>query len=63
MLKGVNIVKKQRKLMKKNEVEIETIFLSNTRKYIKIYLNLIFETIVFLIGFIINIIQNLNILK
>jgi hypothetical protein len=49
--------------MKKNEVEIETIFLSNTRKYIKIYLNLIFETIVFLIGFIINIIQNLNILK
>jgi hypothetical protein len=63
LLKGVNIVKKQRKLMKKNEVEIETIFLSNTRKYIKIYLNLIFETIVFLIGFIINIIQNLNILK
>jgi len=33
--------------MNKNEVEIETIFYQNTRKYIKIYLNLNFKPLYF----------------
>jgi hypothetical protein len=44
--------------MKKNEVKINTIFYQNIKKYIKIYFKLILKPLVFLIGFIMNIIQN-----
>ncbi len=48
--------------MNKNESEIKTILDQNTRKYMNV-LKFDFETILFLIGFIINIIKYLNIFK
>ncbi len=55
MLKGVSMVKNTKQIDEQNKVEIETIFDQNTRKYDLFKFD--FETIMFLIGFIINIIQ------
>jgi hypothetical protein len=49
------MVKNTKQIDEQNKVEIETIFDQNTRKYDLFKFD--FETIMFLIGFIINIIQ------